>query len=123
MLISQARRIVAVLSLFAVLVLLLVPPQARAAPTPIAPFLDSVLASVNTYWRQTDAAEGRPAPSVHDVWVVPGGRVDTACGVPAGDSAAFYCPTDDTIYIGQAFATALYDGVAKGLPGQQAGFG
>jgi hypothetical protein len=96
-------------------------PQARAAqPAPIAPFLDDVLASVDTYWHETLAAEGRPAPSVRHVWVVPGGRLDTACGVQATDQAAFYCGTDDTIYVGQAFARALYDGVVKGLPGQQA---
>jgi predicted metalloprotease len=126
---SRAQRICAVLTLFAVLLLLGGPPQARAAapgtitPSAVAPFLDDVLASVDTCWHETDAAAGRPAPSVHHVWVVPGGRVDTACGVQAADDAAFYCPTDDTIYVGQAFATALYNGVAVGLPGQQAGFG
>jgi predicted metalloprotease len=123
MLVSAARRAGAVLSLLAVLLLLGAPPRAQAAPTPIAPFLDGVLANVDTYWRQVDAAAGRPAPSVQHVWVAPGGQVNTACGVPAGDSAAFYCPNDDTIYIGQAFATALYDGVAGTLPGQAAGFG
>jgi hypothetical protein len=98
-------------------------PPKTITPAGVAPYLDSVLASVDTYWHQEQAAEGRPAPSVGHVWVVPGGSVNTACGVPAGDTAAFYCPTDDTIYVGQAFAGALYDGVAKGLPGQQAGFG
>jgi predicted metalloprotease len=57
------------------------------------------------------------------VWVVPGGQVDTACGAQASDEAAFYCSADDTIYIGQAFARALYDGTAAGLPGEKAGFG
>jgi predicted metalloprotease len=126
--ILRASRISAALSLFAVLLLLLLggPPQARAAAPAtiaIAPFLDGVLASVDTYWHQTLAAGGRPAPSVRHAWVVPGGRLDTACGVQAADDAAFYCPADDTIYIGQAFAGALYDGVLGGLPGQQAGFG
>jgi predicted metalloprotease len=55
--------------------------------------------------------------------VVPGGKVNTGCGAPAGDTSAFYCPTDDTIYVGQAFAGAIYNGVIAGLPGQQAGFG
>jgi predicted metalloprotease len=123
MLVSQWRRAGAVLSLLAVLFALGAPPPAQAAPTPIAPFLDRVLASVDTYWRQTDAAEGRPAPSVNHVWVVPGGKVGTGCGVSAGDTAAFYCPSDDTIYIGQAFATALYNGVLGTLPGEAAGFG
>jgi predicted metalloprotease len=119
---THARRLGAALPLCAVLLLLGRAPQAHAAP-PMAPFLDNVLASVDTYWRQTLAAEGRPAPSVRHDWVVPGGRDDTACGVQAGDDAAFYCPVDDTMYIGQAFAGAVYDGDAQGLPGQQAGFG
>jgi predicted metalloprotease len=122
MLVNQ-RRAAAVLSVLALVFLLGAPAGAGAAPTPIAPFLDSVLTSVDTYWHQTDAAAGRPAPSVQHVWVVPGGQANTACGVSAGDNAAFYCPNDDTIYIGQAFATALYDGVAGTLPGQAAGFG
>ncbi|HMJ33347.1 MAG TPA: neutral zinc metallopeptidase [Baekduia sp.] len=119
-------------ALFLLLVALLVlggSPQAWAiapaaiAPSAVAPYLDGVLANVDTYWRQEQAAEGRAAPSVAHVWVAPGARVATACGVPAGDDAAFYCSTDDTIYVGQAFAGALYNGVAAGLPGQQAGFG
>jgi predicted metalloprotease len=121
--ISCARNICAALSMFAVL-LLGGPPQARAStPATMAPFLDDVLASVDAYWRETDAAAGRPAPSVRHVWVVPGDRIDTACGVQAGDDAAFYCAADDTIYVSQAFASALYDGVLAGLPGQRAGFG
>ncbi len=48
--------------------------------------------------------------------VPPGEAVDTACG-EAGDTAAFYCPADDTIYVAQAFAAALWDGVLEGLPG------
>jgi predicted metalloprotease len=124
------RRVCPALFLLAVLLFVLTgpPPVWAAAPAVIAPaavvpYLDGVLSSVDTYWHQEQAAEGRPAPSVNHVWVVPGGQVNTACGVPAGDDAAFYCPSDDTIYIGQAFARSLYNGVAVGLPGQQAGFG
>jgi predicted metalloprotease len=110
--------------MFGVLLLLGSPPWARAAePAAIAPFLDGVLASVDTYWHETLAADGRPAPSVRHAWVAPGGRVDTACGVQAADDAAFYCPPGDTIYVGQAFADALYHGVLRGLPGERAGFG
>jgi predicted metalloprotease len=121
---SRVRRICVALLVLAILVPLGGAPQARAAaPAPIVPLLDSVLASVDTYWHQTQAAAGLPAPSVKHVWVTPGAKVDTACGAQAGDDAAFYCSTDDTIYIGQAFAGAIQDGVANGLPGQRAGFG
>jgi predicted metalloprotease len=46
----------------------------------------------------------------------------SACG-PAGDTAAFYCPADDGIYVSQQFAADLWDGVARGLPGERAGYG
>jgi uncharacterized protein len=133
---SLTRRLGAALSVLVALFLLAGaggPPQARAATSPhelaaadpanIAPFLDEVLGSVGDYWHETFAADGRLGPSVSHVWVVPRKRVDTACGVKADDNAAFYCSLDDTIYVGQAFATAIHDGVAKGLPGQQAGYG
>jgi predicted metalloprotease len=124
MLVSRVRNSCTALCMFAVLLLLGGAPAARAAaPAPIAPFLDGVFASVDTYWHQTFAAAGRPAPSVRHVWVAPGATIDTGCGAPAADDAAFYCTADDTIYIGQAFARAVYDGVVQGLPGQQAGFG
>ena len=117
------RRAGAVLSILAVLFLFGGSAQAGAAAPPIAPFLDSVLSSVNTYWQQEDAADGRPAPSVQHVWVAPGGSVATGCGASAGDNDAFYCPEDDTIYIGQTFARAVYDGADGSLPGEAAGFG
>lgn len=121
---SPARRISVALSLLVVLLLLGAAPQARAADTgTIGPYLDDVLTSVDTYWHETLAAEGRPAPAVGHVWVVPGGLVDTACGAQAGDDAAFYCGPDDTIYIGKVFADALYNGTIVGLPGEKAGFG
>ena len=56
-------------------------------------------------------------------WVPPGGRRPTACGAVARDDAAFYCPTDDTIYVAQRFAADLYEGVLRGLPGERAGYG
>jgi uncharacterized protein len=123
MLKSSARRAGAFLCVLAVLLVLGSPATAGAAPTPITPFLDNVFASVDTYWHQTDAAEGRPAPSVQHVWVAPGAQVKSGCGASADDTAAFYCPTDDTIYVGQSLASSLYDGVFNGMPGQRAGFG
>ena len=118
----RASRIVCAVSL---LVVLVAPsPAVRAAEPPtIVPLLDGVLASVNDYWRDTLTASGHPAPSVRHVWVARGAKRDTACGRQAGDDAAFYCPADDTIYIGQALAGAILDGVANGLPGQRLGLG
>jgi predicted metalloprotease len=121
---SRLQRLCAALSLIALFLVLAGPAQASTGdPGPISPILDNDLASVTTYWGQTFAAEGRTAPSVQHTWVAPGATVSTGCGMNANDTSAFYCPTDDTIYIGQSFASALYDGVANGLPGQQAGFG
>ena len=120
----RAPRLCGTLSLVVVLLLVGGAPQAQAAdPATIVPLLDDTLASVDLYWHEELAAEGKPAPSVLHAWVVPGGQLATACGATAGDAAAFYCSVDDTIYIGQAFAGALYDGVAEGLPGQKAGYG
>jgi predicted metalloprotease len=45
----------------------------------------------------------------------------TRCGAIAGENSAFYCPADDTIYVGQQFAADLYNGVLRGLPGESAG--
>jgi predicted metalloprotease len=122
MLVSRARRLGVLAALLAALALLSSPAGASAAPA-MGPFLDDVFGSVNTYWQQTDAAEGRPAPSAHHVWVAPGAQVVSGCGATATDTSAFYCPTDDTIYVGQKFAASLYDGVDGNLPGQAAGFG
>jgi predicted metalloprotease len=120
----RLRRVLVAVCLFAALLVAGSPPQARAAdPATIASLLDGTLTSVDAYWHETLAAAGRPAPSVRHVWVVPGTQVGTGCGVQASDTAAFYCPADDTIYVSQAFAGALYDGALAGLPGQKAGFG
>jgi predicted metalloprotease len=121
---SRVRRICCALLLLVIIVPLGGAPQAHAAePATVVPLLDSVLASVDDYWHETQAAAGLPAPSVGHIWVAPGAKVDTACGAQADDDSAFYCATDDTIYIGQAFAEAIRDGVANGLPGERAGFG
>jgi predicted metalloprotease len=121
---SRARRTCSALLLLVILVPVGGATQARAAePATIVPLLDNVLTSVDDYWHETQAASGHPPPSVRHVWVTPGAKVATACGTQAGDDAAFYCATDDTIYIGQTFAGAIFDGVANGLPGQRAGFG
>jgi predicted metalloprotease len=85
-------------------------------------FLTEVAQSVDEYWTRTLKDNGLPAPVVNVNWVPPGLVYRTACG-PAGQDAAFYCTGDDTIYVSQEFAAALWQGVIKGLPGERAGFG
>jgi predicted metalloprotease len=100
-------------------------PQAagRTDSGTIDDFLTDVLRSVDAYWTRTLRASGRPAPRVGYDWVAPGDVVRTGCGATADDHAGFYCPADDVIYVGQALAAEVYQGVARGLPGQQAGAG
>jgi len=99
--------------------------RSRGSNTPetIDVFMTRVLTDVDRYWTRTFATADLPAPSVRFVAVAPGRFRLTACGVPAGDSAAFYCPGDDTIYVAQQFAADLYRGLLRGLPGERAGFG
>jgi uncharacterized protein len=97
--------------------------RGRNEPTTIDAFMTDVLQDVDRYWERTFEANGLPTPRVSYDWIAPGGRSLTACGAPAHDGVAFYCPADDTIYVGQRFAADLYSGVAEGLPGQAAGYG
>jgi uncharacterized protein len=96
--------------------------RGRTSRQTIDEFLSGVIRSVDAYWTKTFRANGLPTPSVKAFWVPPGAQVATACG-PAGADAAFYCRSDDTIYVAQEFAAALWRGVVGGLPGERAGFG
>jgi predicted metalloprotease len=96
--------------------------RGRTGEQTIDAFLTSVLEDVDGYWTRTLKANDLPEPRVSYFWIPPGQAVNTGCG-EAGETAAFYCPTDDTIYVSQQFAADLYRGVARGLPGQSAGFG
>ena len=97
--------------------------RGRNAPTTIDAFLTDLLNDVDRYWTRTFREGGLPTPRVSYDWVAPGAVSLTACRTLARDSVAFYCPADDTIYIGQQFAADLYEGVAEGLPGEAAGYG
>jgi uncharacterized protein len=97
--------------------------RGRDEPQTIDAFLTDVLRDVDRYWTRTFAASDLPEPRVGYRWIPPGSAALTGCGVTAGDSAAFYCPADDAIYVGQQFASDLYRGVVHGLPGERAGFG
>ena len=92
--------------------------RGRNEPTTIDQFLTDVLQDVDRYWTRTFQTGGLPEPRVAFTWVPPGGANLTACGEPATDMSAFYCPADDTIYVGQQFAADLYRGVLEGLPGE-----
>jgi predicted metalloprotease len=97
--------------------------RGRHEPETIDAFLTDLLKDIDAYWTRTLSANQLPAPVIHYDWVPPGETHLTGCGHPADDSAAFYCPTDDTVYVAQQFAAQLYNGVVQGLPGQSAGFG
>jgi predicted metalloprotease len=97
--------------------------RGRNEPTTIDAFLTDVLSNIDRFWTRTLESNGLPTPRVTYDWVAPGARQLTGCGGVADDAAAFYCPADDTIYIAQEFAAALYDGLVEGLPGERAGFG
>jgi uncharacterized protein len=97
--------------------------RGRTETSQVEGFLDDVLVSVDRYWTRTLAAAGRPEPRVARVWVEPGEILRTGCGVAADDSAAFYCPTDDTIYVAVVLAARLWRGIAGDFPGERAGYG
>jgi len=93
----------------------------------MAQFLTSVTKDVDAYWAKTFAASGLPEPEVSYRWIPAGQTVASACGDEdghLGDSAAAYCPGDDTIYISEKFATDIYDGALdQALPGSAQGYG
>src|SRR3954470_22774 len=95
----------------------------RTETNTVDAFLTDVLQSVDGYWTQTLTAAGRAAPRVGYLWVRPGDIVRTGCGVAADESAAFYCPEDDTIYVAQVLASRLWRGIARDFPGERAGYG
>ena len=97
--------------------------QGRTQPGEIDAFMEDVLGNIDRYWTRTLAENDLPEPRVGFSTIGPGGFARSGCGISAGDTSAFYCPRDDTIYIGEQFAADLYDGVARGLPGESAGYG
>jgi uncharacterized protein len=102
--------------------------QDGAKPTTMPQFLTAVTKDVDTYWAKTFAASGLPEPKVRYRWIPAGQTVASACGDDEdgrlGDSAAAYCPGDDTIYISEKFATDIYQGTLdEALPGSAQGYG
>jgi predicted metalloprotease len=74
-------------------------------------FLTAVIEDVDAYWTREFEDAGLPEPRVGYHWV------------PSGQAAA-YSPGNDTIYISQQFATAIYNGALDhALPGSSQGYG
>jgi uncharacterized protein len=101
--------------------------QGSAQPTTMEQFLTAVTKDVDAYWTKTFKASGLPEPRVEYKWIPAGQTAASACGDDngtLGDSAAAYCPGDDTIYISEKFATEIYDGTLdQALPGSSQGYG
>jgi predicted metalloprotease len=98
-----------------------------AQPQNMEQFLTAVTKDVDAYWTKAFADSGLPEPKVSYKWIPAGQTAASACGDAdgtLGDSAAAYCPGDDTIYISQKFATDIYDGALdQALPGSSQGYG
>ena len=90
-------------------------------------FLTAVTTDVDAYWTQVFKDSGLQEPRVSYDWIPAGQTAASVCGDSdgtLGDSAAAYCPGDDTIYISQKFASDLYSGNLDGsLPGAAQGYG
>ena len=87
-------------------------------------FLTAVTKDVDSYWEGEFAESGLPVPRVGYRWIPAGETSASACGGGMGDSAAAYCPADDTIYISEKFATNIAQGALdRVLPGSSQGFG
>jgi predicted metalloprotease len=98
-----------------------------AQPETMEEFLTAVTTDVDAYWTKVFEASGLDAPRVSYAWIPDGQTVASVCGDETGalgDGAAAYCSGDDTIYISQRFATAIYDGsLDQALPGSSQGYG
>jgi len=98
-----------------------------AQPQNMEQFLTAVTEHVDGYWTKVFKQSGLPEPRVGYQWIPAGQTAASACGDgngTLGDTAAAYCPGDDTIYISQKFATDIYNGALdQALPGSSQGYG
>ena len=86
-------------------------PPTRAGTGSFQAFMTDSLEDVDRYWERTFAAADLPRPRVRYRWVAEGEGVGTGCDAAADDFAAFYCPVDDTIYVGERLAREVYDNI------------
>jgi predicted metalloprotease len=98
-----------------------------AQPDTMEQFLTAVTTDVDAYWTKVFQSSDLPEPRVGYNWIPAGQTAASACGDESGrlgDSAAAYCPRDDTISISQKFATDIYTGALdRALPGSSQGYG
>jgi predicted metalloprotease len=96
-------------------------------PETMDQFLTAVTKDVDDYWTGVFTANDLGVPRVSYDWIPAGQTAASACDDGSGamgDSAAAYCPGDDTIYISQKFATDIYTGALDhALPGSSQGYG
>jgi predicted metalloprotease len=101
--------------------------QGSAQPQNMEQFLTGVTKDVDAYWTKVFKDSGLPEPRVSYAWIPEGRTAASACDDGSGamgDSAAAYCPGDDTIYISEKFATDIYNGTLdSALPGSSQGYG
>jgi uncharacterized protein len=101
--------------------------KGSAQPQTMEGFLTGVTTEVDKYWTQEFKDAGLPEPRVSYDWIPAGQTASSVCGDEngqLGDSAAAYCPGDDTIYISQKFATEIFNGqLDQSLPGSSQGYG
>jgi len=86
-------------------------------------YLTEVLESVDSYWTRTLRASDLPEPRVSFLWIPPGRGARSGCGAVADENAAFYCPADDTIFVGEELAADILRGTGRNFPGERAGYG
>jgi uncharacterized protein len=96
-------------------------------PTTMNEFLTGVTQDVDAYWTGVFKQNGLKEPHVTYAWIPAGQTAASACGDDGGtlgDSAAAYCPGDDTIYISEQFASDIMQGTLdQSLPGSANGYG
>jgi predicted metalloprotease len=101
--------------------------QDGGQPKNMEEFLTAVTKDVDRYWTKEFKDSDLPEPRVSYRWIPAGQSAASACGggsADLGDSAAAYCPGDDTIYISEKFATDVFDGALdSSLPGSSQGYG
>jgi predicted metalloprotease len=92
-------------------------------PKTMNEFLTAVTTDVDQYWTDVFKQNGLGEPRVTYAWLSPG-QTASCGGETLGESAAAYCPSDDTIYISEQFASDIMNGTLdQSLPGSAHGYG